>query len=127
MIGSFFCDTSLHAATLSAAVFAGSTLAGLVLQLHLAESQSEAQCHRAGVELIGAVRIQVRTVVVAAPPVPVEDIVGVQEDGELLVEEVAAQTRIEAVVGDGGAEERHRRRAIITGHVDFQTFPEFRP
>ena len=60
----------------------------------------------AAVDFVGFVGDVVRIVGVVVFLVPVEDVEGVEEEGEAIVEEVGAETEVDAIGGLMGGEER---------------------
>ena len=78
----------LHSYTLGSTARLTLTLAGALLQFHLAETEGQADRDATAVVFVVGGGIHVGTVVRLSPTVPVEDVVGIDIYRQLTVEEV---------------------------------------
>ena len=107
----------------------GGSGAGTAFKFHFAETEGEAEGDvAAGVFAVGdagAVGIDVG----GTPAVPVEDVAGVEVEGEFAVEEVGTHAEVDAfaLMADGEFCPAVRGGVVVAADEDFQFVPQFCP
>ena len=92
-------------------------------QFHLAEAEGETETYKASVVAVAAGGLVLRSGGVATPFRPAENVADIQIYAHLAVEEVAATTKVEALVCVGKTVESQSRRTVTAVGEDLVPFP----
>ena len=96
-------------------------------EVHLPNPINQLQAEITAVDFVGTVGDVIGIVGVVVFLVPVEDVEGIKEEGKAIVEEVGAETEVDAVGSLMGGEKRLGRRVVIGRGMQLKFVPKLHP